>query len=68
MGLTNTKVSTFKEAGAALRASPVHRPHSSSVRRLVADPVHVTHTHTHTEFEFKTFKTHCQQTVQRSQC
>lgn len=36
--LTNAEVSAFVEAGTALRAPPVHRPHASPVRRLVADP------------------------------
>lgn len=36
--LTNAEVSAFIEAGAALRAPPVHGPHASPVRRLVADP------------------------------
>lgn len=36
--LTNAEVSAFIEAGTALRAPPVHRPHASPVRRLVADP------------------------------
>lgn len=45
-GLTDTQVSTFIEARAALRAPPVHGPHTSPVRSLVADPVH-TPTHTH---------------------
>lgn len=35
----DTKVSALVEAGAALRASAVHGPHSSPVRRLVTDPV-----------------------------
>lgn len=36
--LTDTQVSTFKVAGAALRAPAVHGPHSAPVRRLVAGP------------------------------
>lgn len=36
--LTNAEISAFIEAGTALRAAPVHRPHASPVRRLVADP------------------------------
>lgn len=36
--LTNAEVSAFIEAGTALGAPPVHRPHASPVRRLVADP------------------------------
>lgn len=35
----NTQVPTFVESRAALRATSVHRPHSSPVRCLIADPV-----------------------------
>lgn len=36
--LTDTEVSTLVETWAALRASPVHGPHTFPVRCLIADP------------------------------
>lgn len=37
-GLTDAEVPALVEAGAALGAPPVHGPHATPVRRLVADP------------------------------
>lgn len=39
-GLTGAQVCAFEEARTALRAAPVHGPHSSPVGRLVANPAH----------------------------
>lgn len=51
--LTDTEVSTLVETWAALRASPVHGPHTFPVRCLIADPGD-TQIHTHTHYMYHT--------------
>lgn len=53
--LTNAEVSAFIEAGTALGAPPVHRPHASPVRRLVADPANTGRQNHNPSFFFPPF-------------